>query len=145
MSFVHNTKGYWQFVMGLGTMDPNEEGDPMLFQVSPMYLTFALYFLPSRTTVWWSLLTRAGCGSGGSSRRTLLCNRSEEARGSLTLWLVKRKIFCIIISWSARFGGTPAFLWAEPRGNSNWLKMAIFLQTNSRKISSSTWPKFQLR
>ena len=51
MSFVHNTKGYWQFVMGLGTMDPNEEADPMLFQVSPMYSTFALYFLPSRTTV----------------------------------------------------------------------------------------------
>ena len=51
MSFVHNTKGYWQFVMGLGTMDPNEEGDPMLFQVSPMYLTYVLYFLPSRTTV----------------------------------------------------------------------------------------------
>ena len=57
----------------------------------------------------------------------------------------KRQILCIIILWFARFGGTPAFLWAEPRGNSSWLKMAIFLQTNSRKILSSTWPKFQLR
>ena len=57
----------------------------------------------------------------------------------------KRQILCIIILWFARFGGTPAFLWAELRANSSWLKMAISLQTNSRKILSSTWPKFQLR